>query len=129
MALRRRRQHHRKNLRGTLLAFIALTIQAMLPFFLAVEMARASNPAYADSIPICSSFGHHGGGTAGDQPGNGSCPVCAAVAAGQSFTAATQLAVPMPCDRGRVDLSVAPLRATAFVVSSPYQSRGPPTIS
>jgi hypothetical protein len=130
MALRRRRQHHRKNPRGTLLAFIALAIQAMLPFFLAVEMARAVNPAYADTIPICSSLGHLDDGSTSDRhQGGASCPVCAAVAASQSFASPAPLAVPMPRISGPIELSVALFHETDLLLGSPYQSRGPPTVA
>jgi len=129
VSARRRRLPQTRPPRGVWLAFLALVIQVLLPFFLAVEIARAANPADPGGIPICSSLGHHDAGSASDQPSSGSCPVCAAVAAGQSFTAAAPLAVPMPRFCGRADLSVARLRGATFLVSSPYQSRGPPSIT
>lgn len=131
MAFRRRRQHQNIKPRGLSLAFIAVAIQAMLPFFIAVAIVRASNPAFAENIPICSSLGpaaHHDSGAAGDQHGANSCPICAAVAAGQSFTAtaAPQLPLPVSCDR--VVLSATPTPSVSLDASSPYQSRAPPFI-
>ena len=128
MTLRR----HRKNPRGTLLAFIAVAIQAMLPFFVAVAMVRASNPAFADSIPICSSLGpagQHDSGTAGDHRGGGACPICAAVAAAQSFTAPPAPLVPLPVSCARIALPSTDTPRLSFKSASPYQSRGPPTIA
>lgn len=131
MALRRRRQNHRKNPRGTLLAFIAVAIQAMLPFFLAVEIARASNPAFGDSIPICSSLGpagHQTSGTAGDHQG-GTCPICAAVAAAQGFTAPPVPPLPLPVACGHVVSATTDTPRLSFDAASPYQSRAPPAIA
>jgi len=114
--------------RGMLLAFIALALQALIPFFLAVEIARAANPAAADGISICSSLGHHAG-TSSDQPSNGSCPICAAVAASYTFAAPPPLAVPLPRRCDKVDLSGAPLPGTFSFLAPAYQSRGPPAIA
>ena len=133
MAFRRRRQHQHTKPRGILLAFFAVAIQAMLPFFVAVAIARASNPAFAENVPICSSLGpaaHHDSGTTGDdQQSGGGCPICAAVAVGQSFTAtaAPQLPLPVSCDR--VVLSATDTPSLACDVSSSYQSRAPPSIA
>ncbi|HLI20722.1 MAG TPA: DUF2946 family protein [Stellaceae bacterium] len=124
------RQHHRKNPRGTLLAFIAVALQAMLPFFIAVELVRATNPAFADTIPICSSLGataHHNNGAASDQKG-GSCPICAAVAAAQSFTAPPAPAVPLPTVFIRLVPTSTDAPCLGFGALSPYQSRAPPAI-
>lgn len=125
------RQHHRKNPRGTLLAFFAVAMQAMLPFFVAVAMVRAANPAFADTIPICSSLGtagHHDSGNAGDQ-GTSGCPICAAVAAGQSFTAPPVIAAPIPVACDRIVLSMVDAPQVIFAAASPYHSRGPPAIA
>lgn len=133
MALRRRRHHHRKNPRGTLLAFVAVAMQAMLPFFVAVAMVRASNPAYADNIPICSSLGtaeHGDSGSSGDRHANcGDCPICTALAAGQGFTAPPAVALPLPLSRGRIVLAATHTPRLSLVAASPYQSRGPPSIA
>lgn len=133
MALRQRRHHHRKNPRGTLLAFIAVAMQAMLPFFVAVAMVRASNPAYADTLAICSSLGtagHSDNGTTGDQHANcGDCPICTALAAGQAFTAPPTVPLPLPVSHGRINLSTSDTPQLSLVAASPYQSRGPPSIA
>jgi hypothetical protein len=132
MALRPRRQNHRKHPRGLFLAFVAVALQAMLPFFLAVEIARANNPAFADSIPICSSLGpaaHHDSGTADDHQGGGSCPICAAVAAGLSFTAPPVPPLPLPVACGHVVPTTTDTPRLSFDAASPYQSRGPPAIA
>ncbi len=123
MSLRRHRSP-----RGIFLAFIALAIQALIPFFLAVEIARAANPVDAGSIPLCSSVAHHNG-TTGDQPSNGSCPICAAVAAGLTFSAPPPLAVPLPRRCDSADLSVAPLHSAFSFIAPAYQSRGPPAVA
>jgi hypothetical protein len=130
MALRRRRNHHRKNPRGSLLAFVAVAMQAMLPFFVAVALVRASNPAYADSIPICSSLGtagHSDNGTNGEQHANcGDCPICTALAAGQAFLAPPTVPLPVPVSLGRIVLTTTDTPRLALLAASPYQSRGPP---
>ena len=130
MALHRRRHNaHKKNRRGTLLAFIAVTVQAMLPFFIAGAMLEATNPAFAAAASICGTppAGHHGSGTTGNQ--NSDIPLCAAVAAGQSFVAPPAPMVPLP-----ISCRAAPLFSTkasrlASVATSSYQSRGPPAIA
>jgi hypothetical protein len=130
MRARRHRLPQTRPPRGAWLAFLAVALQVLLPFFIAVEIARADVPG-PDAV-ICSALGsgaHHDGGTTNDHQSDGGCPICAAVAAGQSFTAPAPLAVPTPRVCDRVDLSVAPLRGIALLVSSPYQSRGPPTIA
>ena len=118
---------HRSPPRGVLLAFIALAIQALIPFFLAVEIARAAGPVDTGSIPLCSSIAQHSG-TSSDQPSNGSCPICAAVAAGYTFAAPPPLAVPLPRHCDSIDLSVAPLHGPLSFIAPAYQSRGPPAI-
>lgn len=132
MALRRRRQHHRnrpqgENPRGTLLGFIAATLQAMLPFFVAVQIAVMTNPAYAGA-PICSAgSARHDTGTSGDHGANGgSCPICASVAASQAFTAPPLILVPLPVARGRIVLTITDTPSLSLDASSPYQSRAPP---
>jgi hypothetical protein len=135
MALRWPRQHHRKqpqgkNPRGTLLAFIAATLQAMLPFLVAVQIAVMANPANA-GIPICSaSSAQHDTGTSDDHGGavNG-CPICVAVAASHAFVAPSPILVPLPVARGRIVLSATETPSLLLDASSPYQSRGPPSIA
>ncbi|HEY3919205.1 MAG TPA: DUF2946 family protein [Stellaceae bacterium] len=128
MSLTRHRREHR-NPRGALLAFIAVAIQAMLPFFIAVAMVEAANPAFADAVPICSAdpAGHHDGGTTSDQ--HGSCPICAAVAAGQSFVAPPVPAIALPVSCKSVSLPSSAAPRLSSVAASSYQSRGPPAIA
>jgi hypothetical protein len=135
MALRWPRQHHRKqpqgkNPRGTLLAFIAATVQAMLPFFVAVQIAVIANPANAD-IPICSANpAQHDTGTSDDHRGTANgCPICIAVAASQAFTAPSPILVPLPVSCDRVVLSATEKPSLSLDALSPYQSRGPPSIA
>lgn len=133
MALRQRLHRHGKNRRGTLLAFIAVAMQAMLPFFVAVALVRASDPAYAGTIPICASpgtAGHGANGTSGDQHANcGDCPICTALAAGQAFTAPPTVPLPVPVSIGRIVLSATDTPQLSLLASSPYQSRGPPALA
>jgi hypothetical protein len=114
-----------------LLAFLALAIQAMLPFFLAVEIARAANPAYADTVVICSALGHHdSNGTTGDHHGIADgCPICTALAAGHGFTAPPATPLPLPVACGGVALAAPDATAAAFFATSSYRSRAPPTIA
>jgi DUF2946 family protein len=125
------RHRHRNPPRGTWLAFLALAIQAMLPFFLAVEIARAGNPAYADSIPICSALGHRGSGdTSGDHHGIADgCPICTALAAGHAFTAPPATPLPLPVACAGIALSAPEASAAAVLATSSYQSRAPPVIA
>jgi hypothetical protein len=128
---RHRRHHHRKPPRGTLLAFLALAIQAMLPFFLAVEIARAANPAYADTVVICSALGHHdSNGTTGDHRGMADgCPICSALAASHAFTAPPATPLPLPVACGGVARATPDTATAAFFAASSYQSRAPPIIA
>jgi DUF2946 family protein len=128
---RRRRDHHRKPPRGTLLAFLALAIQAMLPFFLAVEIARAANPAFADTVVICSALGHHdSNGTTGDHHSIADgCPICTALAAGHGFTAPPTTPLPLPVACEGIALSAPNASAAALLATSSYQSRAPPAIA
>lgn len=130
MALRRHRQHCPKTPRGMIVAWMAVAMQALLPFFIAVAIVRAANPVDAGEIPICAAFGTHRSGDPADQhSGTGSCPVCAAVAAAQSCTAPPAVLPPLPQSGERIVLATPDAPSLSLRIAAPYQSRGPPAIA
>ena len=127
-----RRRHERKPPRGALLAWLAVAIQALLPFFIAVEIARASNPAYADTVVICSALGgpQHQSGTGGDHHGVADgCPICTALAATHGGTAPLAAPLPLPGISSRVALTAHETSRLAFHLTAAYRSRAPPAIA
>ncbi len=129
-------QHKWKRLRrpGAALAFLALGIQALLPFLVAFEIALAGRPAYADTIYICSathpttpSAPHEPGGTPHHGLSDG-CPICLALAAGQAFTAAAPIAFPLPeASAGAIYRDLAAARPHVIAAAA-YNPRAPPAI-
>jgi len=111
---------------GFSLAFLALLIQALLPFFIAVEIATFSDEAAATTT-ICSHSTHHEGGT--DHANHGACPLCIALSAAQPFTATTSVALPLPRATEGPALHTSSARRVIIVAAAPYRSRAPPTIS
>jgi hypothetical protein len=132
MALCQRRDQRHMIPHGFFLAFMAVAVQLLLPFVIAIQIARLGDPAFADTV-ICSSLGataHHDGGTSNDHHGPGeACPLCGALALGQAFTAAEAPAMPMPLRSSRIILATVDAPSLALVGTSSYQSRGPPTIA
>jgi hypothetical protein len=129
---RRRRLPQTRPPRGAWLAFLALAIQVLLPFFLAVEIARANEPG--STVVICSALGagaHHESNPSGsDRHGSiGSCPICTALAAGHGFTAPPAPPQPLPVVGASVDLAATDAALVAPVAISFYQSRGPPSVA
>jgi len=120
---------------GTWLAFLALAIQVLLPFFVAYEIALASTPAYAEGTTvICSASGstaspaphqvdhtaHHGVA--------GSCPLCIALAASQAFTAAAPVALPLPQAKSVILHNAVQAPRVFSGATLSYNSRAPPFI-
>jgi hypothetical protein len=116
--------------RGAFLAFLAVAMQVLVPFFLAVEIARADTPGGA--AVICSALGHQA-----DQNGNPSdrgladhCSICcSALAAGHAFAPPVVPPLPLPASIGRSDLTATEFAQAALLVTASYQSRGPPSIA
>ena len=115
--------------RGTWLALLALAMQVLLPFFLAVQIARAAEPG--GSAVICSGLGHaqHGGNPADQGPIDQCCSICSTLAAAQSFAPTETPPLPLPAEVSHVDHSAADIAQSALLVTSSYQSRGPPPIA
>jgi len=112
------------------LAFLAVAIQVLLPFLVAYEIALVGNPAYADDFPIChaaESFNTAPGG-AGHHANPDSCPICAAMAVGQAFTAPPPIAAPLPQILRYVDFDVSVPVQRIALACTPYQSRAPPAL-
>lgn len=115
------------------LAMLAVAIQVLLPYLVAHEIALASDPANPEISAFCLAFHptgtppNHGGQT--DHPGPaGACPICTAIAVGQSFTAPPAIAVqmPRPTPDGVVRDAASTPRIAAFA-SAPYSPRAPPS--
>jgi hypothetical protein len=125
----RRHRSETRPPRGAWLAFIAVAMQVLLPFFLAVEIARASEPGSV--AVICSALGHDTQQN-GDDTDHGladHCSICTTLAAAQAFAPPAAPPLPLPVSIGRSDLSAAEFTQAALLVPSPYQSRGPPAIA
>lgn len=115
--------------RGAWLAFLAAAMQVFVPFFMAVEIARAEVPGAA--AVICSALGHdtHQSGNAKDHGLADHCSICTTLAAAQAFAPPAAPPLPLPTSIGHSDLTASDIAQTALLVRSPYQSRGPPSIA
>ena len=121
---------------GTWLAFLALAMHVLVPFFVAGDFASASTRAnLADTIVICTAYGtktvpvshqgesHHRHGLL-----NG-CPICTALAAGQSVPLSEPPVLPLPQTEAIASLrAAASSRASSFSAAY-YHSRAPPSIA
>ena len=128
--MRLRRHRSRKaGPRGTWLAFLAVAMQVLVPFFLMVDIARAERPDGA--AVICSALGHSTdrSGNASDHGFTQHCPICTALAAAQAVAPPAAPPLPLPGSVGHSDLIVADVERAALLVTAPYQSRGPPSIA
>ena len=122
--------------RGFWLALFAATIQVLLPFLVALDLALVSDPAYAGrAVFVCSAertASQTEPGGKGHQTHRGvsaACPLCAAFAAGQGFVAADTPNVPLPQSAALPpprSLARTPLPTAAHAA---YDSRGPPPIA
>ena len=114
--------------RGASLAFLAWVIQVLVPFFLMVEIAHAEGP---DGVAvICSALGHTPqNGKASDRGLADHCPICTALATAHGFAPPAAPPLPLPVSIGHSDLSAAEFAQTSLLVTSSYQSRGPPSIA
>lgn len=104
----------------TALALAAMTVQLLLPFVLAADIAAA-----AETMPIChvpSGDDHKGG-----QPNPAtSCPICAALAAAAVVTATAPPAIPLPRVAVVSPPAPAPYFAPTILLAVAYRSRAPP---
>jgi hypothetical protein len=125
----RRNRPQRKAPRGALLAFLAVAMQVLVPFFLMVEIARADTP---DGVAvICSALGHNTqqNGSTSDHGLADHCSICTTLAAAQAYAPPAAPPLPMPASISHSDLSAADSAQAALLVTSSYQSRGPPSIA
>jgi hypothetical protein len=125
----RRNRPQRKVPRGALLAFLAVAMQVLVPFFLMVEIARADTP---DGVAvICSALGHNTqqNGNTSDHGLADHCSICTTLAAAQAYAPPAAPPLPMPASISHSDLSAADSAQAALLVTSSYQSRGPPSIA
>ena len=117
--------------RGAWLAFLAVALQVLLPFFLAAQIARAEAPGGV--AVICSALGHdsqHSKGNPADQgPIDQCCSICSTLAAAQGVAPPATPRLLLPTEVSRVYLSAADVTRAALLVTSSYQSRGPPSIA
>jgi hypothetical protein len=130
MSVRRHRSARPRSPRCAWLAFLALAMQVLVPFFMAVEIARAEIPGAA--AVICSALGHdthQDGDNPADHGLADHCSICTTLAAAQGFAPPAAPPLPLPLSIGCSDLSVADVAQAAQLVRSPYLSRGPPFIA
>lgn len=121
---------------GIGLAFLALAIQALLPFLVAYEIAFSGTPAYAEGTTIICSASGSTASPAAHQTNHNShhgladgCPICLALAAGQAFTTTAPIAAPSP-QAAAVILTLTALAPSAFAdFSASYNPRAPPFIA
>jgi hypothetical protein len=120
---------------GTWLAFLALAVQVLLPFFLASEIALASAPAYAEGTTvICTASGSttapapHSANHASHRALSDGCPICIALAAAHAFTAAPPVALPLPQASSVFLLHAADAPRAFASTAASYNPRGPPSI-
>lgn len=133
MARRQHRGVKRKAQSAVWLGFLALALQVLVPFFLDADLASAAERANsADTIVICSVYGTKTV-LAPDQGGNhhrhgllNGCPVCTALAAGQSIPLTEPPTLSLPQAEAIAALPKAAIsRASQFSVAF-YRSRAPP---
>ena len=128
--IERRHRSRTRSPRGAWLAFLAVALQVLVPFFLMAEIARADEPGSA--AVICSALGHHtqqGSNNATDHGLADHCSICTTLAAAQSFAPPAAPPLPLPATIGRSIAAVADISASTLLINSPYQSRGPPSIA
>jgi hypothetical protein len=125
----RRHRSETRPPRGVWLAFLAVAMQVLLPFFLAVEIARASEPGSV--AVICSALGHDTQQN-GDNTDHGladHCSICTTLAAAQAFAPPAAPPPPLPVSIGQSVLTATDSAQATLLVTSSYQSRGPPSIA
>ncbi len=121
---------------GTWLALLALAIQILLPFLVAYEIAFAGTPAHAQGTSVICSAAEPTNPTAPPQGSHGSrhgltasCPICMALAAGQAFTAAAPIALPLPLVESFVHYIAVQTPNAPFGAIASYNPRAPPSIA
>src|SRR5690242_6820414 len=128
---RRRHRSAGQAPRGAWLAFLAVAMQVLVPFFLMVEIARANEPGGA--AVICSSLGHdtheEGGNSADHGLAAHCCSICTALSAAQGFAAPAALPLPLLAGIGERAFTAADVAQAALLATSSYRSRGPPAIA
>ena len=129
-----RHRRERKAPQGLALAFLAVAVQLLLPFLVAVEIAAASSPAAAETTTLCLAAGSTGAGATHDsQTGHhglaSGCPLCITLAASQAFTAPAPMAAPPPLARHAIAVAVSSQREPSATAPAFYRSRAPPTIA
>ncbi len=129
MIARRRHRSQTRPPRGAWLAFLAVALQVLVPFFLMAQIARADEPGGA--AVICSALGHtqQGSNNAADHGLADHCSICTTLAAAQALAPPAAPPLPLPATIGRSILAIADVSAPALLIHSPYQSRGPPSIA
>jgi hypothetical protein len=130
MTARRLRLARECKPRGAWLAFLALAMQVLVPFFMAVEIARADGPGAA--AVICSALEHsthQGSGNTGDQGLGDHCSICTTLAAAHAFAPPGGPPLPLPLSVGRTFLAASDTPQATLLVTSSYQSQGPPSIT
>jgi hypothetical protein len=110
------------------LAFLALTLQALTPGESAWMRAAAINPLWA-SAPICGLHRQGGDQSPGhsDQEHHRECPICAAAALSAVLNAAP--GAPTPVGFQSVSIALAAPSHAAVAAPPPPNARGPPPLS
>jgi hypothetical protein len=132
MVVARQRRRPRTARSGAALGFLALTVQALLPFLVAFDIALASPSAAAGPAGIICSAGLAGTGAAPSSNRaahhglSDNCPICTALAAGQAFTAAPPILLPLPQDAFVFAPDRTVVRSAPALTAAAYESRAPP---
>lgn len=116
----------------TWLGGLALIVQAMLPFLVAIEIkvATLQSPYItATGDALCRADRDNsptgGDGDHGKHP-HAICPLCAALATAQAFTTPSAIELPLPIAVATIGRA-RPLAGTAATTDlHPYEARGPP---
>lgn len=109
---------------GRFLVFLAVYVQALLPFFVVADLRIAEFRIAA--FPICHSDGSSTPGTADKGHATDCCPLCLALGAGGPFTAPPEPALPLPRDATSVAATRAASISSGYDTAVDYDARAPP---
>lgn len=119
---------------GVWLSLTALAVQALLPLLLGFEIGLISAEADVQCIADVAHAGasHSRAPDGRDQSHHhhslaDGCPICLALAAGQTFTAANDVALPLPTSSASIVLYAARAPGRTSFAAASYNPRAPPS--
>ena len=117
---------------GLLLTILALYVQLLLPYIVALEsrVAEVGNTGLAD-VPIChlsisDNAGNHGTPANTGDEASRCCPLCMALSVGTAFMAPAEPYVSVLRAWISIHEEAANERASGYVTTVHYEARGPP---